>query len=240
MENNFLVQYFLDRGLYNCTKSEYEQVIFYCLVKEKFPELNFYQCSAEEIYAIGETLNLDVQKVNKLLRGIPYIKGCQNIQKPEFIDVLCKNIDSLDFNHKKAEVSFVINNPLEKEIILKRFSEKNVVYDFSFNKNLLKISINHLFKNLMEQEKNTFSKKILGVLKSNEDEIPEEIKKNRITNNNYHSEPKLYRLAEFNMPFKILLTFPLLKDIIISYKVCKYREQYIRRRKPNDIYRICN
>ena len=65
---------------------------------------------------------------------------------------------------------------------------------------------------------------------------PEEIKKNRITNNNYHSEPKLYRLAEFNMPFKILLTFPLLKDIIISYKVCKYREQYIRRRKPNDIY----
>ena len=92
MENNFLVQYFLDRGLYNCTKSEYEQVIFYCLVKEKFPELNFYQCSAEEIYAIGETLNLDVQKVNKLLRGIPYIKGCQNIQKPEFIDVLCKNI----------------------------------------------------------------------------------------------------------------------------------------------------
>ena len=179
MENNFLVQYFLDRGLYNCTKSDYEQVIFYYLVKEKFPELNFYQCSAKEIYAIGETLNLDVQKVNKLLRGIPYIKGCQNIQKPEFIDVLCKNIESLDCTHKKAEVSFVVNNPLEKEIILKRFSEKNVVYDFSFNKNLLKISINHLFKNLMEQEKNTFSEKILVALKSNEAEIPEEIKKNK-------------------------------------------------------------
>lgn len=69
---------------------------------------------------------------------------------------------------------------------------------------------------------------------------PEEIKKNRITNNNYHSEPKLYRLAEFNMPFKRLLTFPLLKDIIISYKAYKYRKQYIRKRKPNDIYRICN
>ena len=179
MENNFLVQYFLDRGLNNCTKSEYEQVIFYWLVKEQFPEFNFYQCSAEEMYAIGETLNLDIQKVNKLLKGIPYIKGCQNIQKPEFIDVLCKNIESLDCTHKKAEVSFVVNNPLEKEIILKRFSEKNVVYDFSFNKNLLKLSTDHLFKNLMEQEKNIFSKKILEVLKLHEAEIPEEIKKDK-------------------------------------------------------------
>ena len=179
MENNFLVQYFLDRGLNNCTKSEYEQVIFYWLVKEQFPEFNFYQCSVEEMYAIGETLNLDIQKVNKLLRGIPYIKGCQNIQKPEFIDVLCKNIESLDWTQKKTEFSFVINNPLEKEIILKRFSEKNIVFDFSFNKNLLKLSIDHLFKNLMEQEKDTFSEKILMGLKSNEAEIPEEIKKDK-------------------------------------------------------------
>ena len=69
---------------------------------------------------------------------------------------------------------------------------------------------------------------------------PEEIKKNRITNKNYHSEPTRFRLAVFNMPFKILLTFSLFEDIIISYKAYKYRKQYIRRRKPNDIYRICN
>lgn len=65
---------------------------------------------------------------------------------------------------------------------------------------------------------------------------PEETKKNQITNKFYFSEPTRFRLAVFNMPFKILLTFSLLKDIIISYKVCKYREQYIRRREPNDIY----
>lgn len=69
---------------------------------------------------------------------------------------------------------------------------------------------------------------------------PEEIKKNRITNKNYHSEPTRFRLAVFNMPFKILLTFSLFEDIIISYKVYKYRKQYIRRRKSNDIYRIYN
>ena len=69
---------------------------------------------------------------------------------------------------------------------------------------------------------------------------PRETKKNRITNSNYHSEPTRFRLAVFNMPFKILLTFSLFEDIIISYKVYKYRKQYIRRRKPNDIYRICN
>ena len=69
---------------------------------------------------------------------------------------------------------------------------------------------------------------------------PEETKKNQITNKFYISEPTRFRLAVFNMPFKILLTFSLLKDIIISYKAYKYRKQYIGRRKPNDIYRICN
>ena len=69
---------------------------------------------------------------------------------------------------------------------------------------------------------------------------PEETKKYQITNKFYFSEPTRFRLAVFNMPFKILLTFSLLEDIIISYKAYKYRKQYIRRRKPNDIYRICN
>ena len=164
LDNNFLSDYILERGLSNITKSEFEKIIFYELVFVKnvcgFSEnLTASSVSSKELYSIAEKLKIKPSKLSSLLKDIFY-SGIEKAKNSTAFEIICKYISKDRF--EKEELAILIPNSVEQEIVERYLLERNARYDTSFNRKIIKIPFTVL-DTIFEPEKKT---EILQKMKS--------------------------------------------------------------------------
>ena len=166
-KGNFLSNYILERGLLNVSKSEYEKIVFYELVFIKnvcdFPdEFSTSSISSAQLYSIAEKLKMKPSKVASLLKDIFYFGLEQNGQNlSSALDIICKYISKDRF--EKEELSILIANPVEQEIVERFLLENNARYDTSFNRKIIKIQFTVLYEIFNAEAKNKILQKMKEV-----------------------------------------------------------------------------
>lgn len=166
-KGNFLSNYILERGLLNVSKSEYEKIVFYELVFIKnvcdFPgEFSTSSISSAQLYSITEKLKIKPSKVASLLKDIFY-SGFEKTENnsSSSIEIICKYISKDRF--EKEELSILIANPVEQEIVERFLLENNARYDTSFNRKIIKIQFTVLDEIFNAEAKNKILQKMKEV-----------------------------------------------------------------------------
>lgn len=166
-KGNFLSNYILERGLLNVSKSEYEKIVFYELVFIKnvcdfSGEFSTSSISSAQLYSIAEKLKIKPSKVASLLKDIFYFGLEQNGQNlSSALDIICKYISKDRF--EKEELSILIANPVEQEIVERFLLENNARYDTSFNRKIIKIQFTVLYEIFNAEAKNKILQKMKEV-----------------------------------------------------------------------------
>ena len=166
-KGNFLSNYILERGLLNVSKSEYEKIVFYELVFIKnvcdLPgEFSTSSISSAQLYSIAKKLKIKPSKVASLLKDIFY-SGFEKTENnsSSSIEIICKYISKDRF--EKEELSILIANPVEQEIVERFLLENNARYDTSFNRKIIKIQFTVLDEIFNAEAKNKILQKMKEV-----------------------------------------------------------------------------
>lgn len=197
--DDFLVNYITERGMQNIGKSEYEQILFYWMLKKEkvFGDKDFEKLTATELYEISDNLGLDISKVKSLVKKMPFIRDKnKNKMNDNISDIIFEKLDNALFSKADKFIHISIENPIEFDLVKRMLAENNDLYDTSFSSNVLKISFDSLSKILkknqledfLEKMKNSISKyeKELGSsseLKELLENLNKETKTDRIVNN---------------------------------------------------------
>lgn len=173
--------YVSKRNISIMSKTEWEQLYFYCTAKYLFNGKSLISLSTQELYEIGRKLNLDFSKVSSLVKKCCRLEVEENDGNPEENDIQDYSGQFIELfktgailnNHivEGNYIAFEILNPLVKEKILEIIYHKQVFSDSSFNKNVIKLSYDGYLK-LIGQNTATIAEK----LKSNLGTIVNDIK----------------------------------------------------------------
>lgn len=166
-KNNFLVNYISERGMQNIGKPEYEQILFYWMLKKEkvFGDKDFEKLTASELYDISDGLKLDISKVKSLVRKMAFIRDVdQKKTDYPFNEIVYDKLSSAVYSKNDGLVHISIENPVELDIVKRYLAENNEMYDTSFSSNVLKISFDALSKLLDKNQRAEFSEKIKSSL----------------------------------------------------------------------------
>lgn len=176
--NDFLANYVLSRGMQNINKSEYDQVVFYWLIKKQklFGGKDFADMSPSDLYKISDTLHLDINAVKKLLKKMPFIQDeTEEKSNSSFEEILLKYLHNAIFSKQDKSISLFIENPIELDAVKRILSEKGESYDSSFVNSNLRIPFRSLPKILSKEHFDFFIKNLEKSIEEYEKLIPAEL-----------------------------------------------------------------
>ncbi|MDY6398028.1 MAG: hypothetical protein SPL22_09895 [Treponema sp.] len=201
-KNDFLTKYISNRGMQNINKSEYEQIVFYWIVKKckAFGAKDFQNLSAKDLYLISDELGLEISKVKNLVKKMMFIRDEDENKKTELSigTVILNHLNSAVYIKENSMVEISVENPIELEFIKRVFAEKQALYDTSFSNSILKFQLFALSRLVTASELNNiiatikqslqdYQNSLPPELKSKESEIKDEIKKMQLENDNEKS-----------------------------------------------------
>lgn len=201
-KNDFLTKYIKSRGMQNINKSEYEQIIFYWIVKKckAFGDKDFQNLSAKDLYLISDELGIEISKVKNLVKKMMFIRDEDENKKTELSigTVILNHLNSAVYIKENSMVEISVENPIELEFIKRVFAEKHTLYDTSFSNSILKFQLFALSKIVTASELNNiiaaikqslqdYQNNLPNELKSKESEIADGIKKMQVENDNEKS-----------------------------------------------------
>lgn len=180
-KNNFIVKYISNRGMQNISKSEYEQLIFYWMVKKQqiFGNKDFGALTASDLYEISDGLGLDISKVKTLVKKMQFMRDEDSGSKnPSFAQIIFTHLSSATFFKTDNSLEFFIVNPIQQEIVKRQISEKGGKYDGSFSNNILKIPLCNFERLLTKAELDDLVEKLTVAIEKQMTAIPEKFKGN--------------------------------------------------------------
>jgi hypothetical protein len=143
-KNDFLTKYIAERGMQNISKSEYEQIMFYWIVKKQssFGEKKFENLSAKELYEISDELGIDIAKVKSLVKKMMFVRDEDESAKLSLTmgNIIMNHLNSAVYNDGNL-VEISVENPIEFDFVKRTFAENNAWYDSSFSSNILKFPL---------------------------------------------------------------------------------------------------
>ena len=166
---HFFVNYVKERNVSIMTKSEWEQLYFYCTAKFIFNEKKLIELSTDDLYEIADKLQIDFSKVTFL------VKKCYRF---EYKDVKEMNFHALFEKQailnpviENKTVRFSVTNSLVQERLEEIFNKAGIFSDTSFKKNIFTIPTAQ-FLTLIEKENQT----LITKLRNNKDVLIQSIK----------------------------------------------------------------
>lgn len=168
---NTFTGYVSARNISIMSKSEWEQLYFYCTAQLMFGDKPLVRLSAKELYQIGSRLQLDFSKVSSL------VKKCYRFEYDEVkamtFHELFKNNAILDLNVENGFVKFGIAYSLVQERIEEILSIEGIFSDSSFKKSVFQVPAYGMIR-LLDGE--IPSKNLLKKLRSVKNTIMSDIK----------------------------------------------------------------
>ncbi|MGN0740201.1 MAG: hypothetical protein ACI4LX_08545 [Treponema sp.] len=144
----FFINYVEERNISLMTKTEWEQLYFYCTVKSMYDK-QLIELSADDLYEIAENLKIDFSKVTA------FVKKCYRF---EYDEVKKMTFHSLFENNaiinpviENKIVKFCVTNSLVQERLEEIINKAGVFSDTSFKKNIFSIPATQ-FLTLIEKE----------------------------------------------------------------------------------------
>ena len=116
-------------------------------------------------FQISRDLQISQSKVENLI----YEMNLREINEtPQIKDILKR----FSYNEATKTISIPIDNKYEKEFVENVFAENQIIFDGSFNKNLIKLNVDSfaalLYSGLSEEEKNNFFANGVELLQQNQ------------------------------------------------------------------------
>ena len=131
VEEKGFIERYLERGFGSMTKNDFEVFIFSELLKDKFVNSSNYQISC--------TLRIPESKV-KRLRYEANLKYAVDIETRSR-DAFLKAIDRVKFRKDSKKVTFVIEDITARKYLENKLKEKGSFADFSFNSELIVVTV---------------------------------------------------------------------------------------------------
>lgn len=152
----FFVDYVAARNLSIMTKTEWEQLYFYCSVRHRFKQKQLINLTTEELYTIGEKLELDFSKVNQLVKKC-YRFECEDARKLNFHE-LFEQSAIINPNMENKNVKFGITNSLVQERIEEILNKAGIFSDSSYKKNIFTIPTVQFLTLIEKENQSLFTK----------------------------------------------------------------------------------